>query len=74
MQLFVTSRVDKNQVALIYTAFSVMDAIGALAGSPMLAVSFSAGLKMEGLFFGLPLLVAGALFAFASSGIWVLTA
>lgn len=67
-----TSRVEKDQVAILYTALSIVDAIGALAGAPILAASFSAGLSLKGVLSGLPFLVAGGIYALAGSGIWAL--
>jgi hypothetical protein len=61
-------------VALLYTTISLIDPIGGLAGGPLLAASFSAGLKIGGPFTGLPFLFAAGIYFLTGSGIWSLTA
>ena len=44
----------KDQIALLYSAFSVMDAVGGLVGSPVIALADSAGLRLGGVWESLP--------------------
>lgn len=71
VQLWLTSRVDRAQIAVLYSTTSLVSAVGGLAEAPLLAFTFSAGLDMVGFGAGLPFLVAGGIFTVSSIGIWI---
>ena len=62
----------KDQIALLYSAFSVMDAVGGLVGSPVIALADSAGLRLGGVWGSLPFFVAAGAYMLTGGGIWVL--
>ena len=70
VQLWLTSRVERAQIAVLYSTISLVSSVGGLTEEPLLAFTFSAGLDMVGAGSGLPFLVAAGIFAVSSLGIW----
>jgi len=65
------SRVEQTQIALLYSAMSVVGSIGGLAEAPLLAATFSTGLGLSGVWSGLSFFAAGGICAIASVGVWM---
>lgn len=59
---YATSLVLPEDVATLYASFAVIGIIGALATLPLIAVTFSLGLRIGGAGLGLPFFVSAALF------------
>ena len=57
-----SNQVEKDQVAKLFTAMTMIQLVGAMVGDPLLALSFSKGIEMGGGWLGLPYLLSGALF------------
>lgn len=66
-----TDLVDPTQVSRLYGVLAVMDTIGGMVSSPMVAGAFSSGLKRGGLWSGGGFLVAGV--AYAAAGLLTLS-
>ncbi|TKA57570.1 hypothetical protein B0A49_10577 [Cryomyces minteri] len=60
---FMTSLVESHHVARLYTVVSAVDTLGLMAGGPLAAGLFRAGLKVGGAWVGLPFAVLAGLFA-----------
>ncbi|KAK4987708.1 hypothetical protein LTR50_004456 [Elasticomyces elasticus] len=58
---FMTALIPANQVARLYTLISIVDTLGLMAGGPLLAGIFKAGLSAGGGLVGLPFLCIGIL-------------
>lgn len=61
----VTSMVEQKHLATIFTTISVLSSLGSLIGAPLLAYTFKQGLKLGGIWIGLPFLVATGCFMLA---------
>ncbi|KAG8415784.1 hypothetical protein J3458_009604 [Metarhizium acridum] len=61
----VTSMVEKRHLAALYTTISVLLYGGMLTGGPLFAGAFGWGLRMGGLWIGMPYLIACGCFALA---------
>lgn len=61
----VTSMVEKRHLAALYTTISVLLYGGMLTGEPLFAGAFGWGLRIGGLWIGMPYLVACGCFALA---------
>lgn len=70
LRSFLTSIVPRDDLALLYTMISFADSVGSLCASPVLALAFSAGLKVGGLLAGLPFLVAAFLYGISALSVW----
>lgn len=70
VQLWLTYRVERAQIAVLYSAISLVSSVGGLTEAPLLAFTFSAGLDLVGAGAGLPFLVAAGIFAVSSIGVW----
>ncbi|THV44931.1 hypothetical protein BGAL_0555g00050 [Botrytis galanthina] len=66
-----TDLVDPTQVSRLYGVLAVMDTIGGMASSPLVAGAFSSGLKRGGLWSGGGFLVAAV--AYAAAGLLTLS-
>ncbi|KAB8291654.1 hypothetical protein EYC80_006454 [Monilinia laxa] len=66
-----TDLVHPTQVSRLYGVLAVMDTIGGMISSPLVAAAFSSGLKKGGLWSGGGFLVAGT--AFAAAGLLTLS-
>ncbi|KAK1752305.1 major facilitator superfamily domain-containing protein [Echria macrotheca] len=62
----VTSMVPKKHLAALYTAISVLLYGGMLTGAPLLAAAFHWGLRIGGLWLGMPFFLACVCFSLAS--------
>lgn len=70
MRSLLTSLVPRKDTAVLLTLLAMFDGAGSMAGAPMLALSLSAGIKVGGIFMGLPFLVAAMLYVFSAVCIW----
>lgn len=61
----VTSMVEKKHLAALYTTISVLLYSGMLTGGPLFAGAFGWGLRLGGLWTGMPYLISGGCFALA---------
>ncbi|KAL7904151.1 putative MFS multidrug transporter [Trichoderma velutinum] len=61
----VTSMVGKRHLAALYTTISVLLYSGMLTGGPLFAVAFGWGLRLGGLWIGMPYLISCGCFALA---------
>lgn len=55
--LFLTSRVEKDNIGLLYSTIAVIMTIGGIVGGPIYGGLFSLGLKLSGPWLGLPFFV-----------------
>lgn len=72
LRSFMTSLVPRDDTALLFALVGVFDSIGSLAGAPLLSLSFSAGIKMGGIWIGLPFFCAAAIYGLSGISIWML--
>lgn len=63
LEAFLASAVRPDQMATLYVAISVVDTLGLMLCSPLLAVTFAQGLHRGGAWIGLPFLSMAALYA-----------
>lgn len=61
--------VEPDQMATLYSAFSFVDAIGGLIGPPAIALSYSRGILLGGLWSSLPFLSAAVAYLILGGGI-----
>jgi len=66
LRSLLTSIVEKKHYATLFNSIGVLENIGKLLAGPLLAKSFRAGLELDGVWIGLPFMVAGILFAVAT--------
>jgi hypothetical protein len=69
-----TSLVPRDETALLFTMIGVFESIGALIGSPLLALAFSAGISKGGILTGLPFYCAAVIYGMSGLSIWWLKA
>lgn len=74
IQSYITSLVEPSQTGILYTLVSILDGTGAIIAAALLSSTFSKGIKLGGVWQGLPFLVAACLYALASVGVWMLWA
>lgn len=72
IQLLASSGMAPDQIAMLYSAFSFVDAIGGLVGPPVIASSYSIGLTLGGIWPSLPFFVAAVTYILTGAGIWTL--
>lgn len=72
-QLFLASRVEKDQLGLLYTVTATISAIGGIFGAPLIAQTLNLGLKLSGIWLGLPFFVGTGVYALSSIGVWSLS-
>lgn len=70
IQSFITSLIDQNQIGSLYTIISIIDVIGSMAASALLAGTFAKGIQLGGMALGLPFLVSAGLYAISGLGVW----
>jgi hypothetical protein len=63
---FITSLVEQKRLGALYTAIATISYAGILVGSPLLAASFSWGMRLGDFWSGLPFLIASGLFTLAT--------
>lgn len=61
LRSFLTSLVPTNHIARVFSFLSVVDILGAMSGSPLLAGLFKRGLALGGIWIGLPFYFTGLL-------------
>ncbi|OOF96619.1 hypothetical protein ASPCADRAFT_129694 [Aspergillus carbonarius ITEM 5010] len=61
VQSYLTGAVPPENIALLYTSITVLDALGSLAAAPLLAYTLAAGIQAGGMAMGLPFLFAAGL-------------
>lgn len=71
MRSLLTDLVQPTQFSRLYGALAVMNGIGGMVSSPLVAAAFSSGLKKGGLWSGGGFLVAGI--AYAAAGLLTLS-
>lgn len=69
-----TKLVPKHEIGLLYTIMAILDSIGALASTPLLAYSFSYGLSKGGLLIGLPFFIVATMYCVSGVSGWSLEA
>ncbi len=67
---FLTSLVPEDEIALLYTLFSLFAAIGGLSGAPLLSYSFSLAISLGGWLLGLPFFLATVMYALCAVFVW----
>jgi hypothetical protein len=67
--LFLTSRVEKDKVGILYSIIAVIMTIGGIIGGPIFGWSFSLGLKFSGSYLGLPFFIAASIYGLSALGI-----
>jgi len=72
LRSFLTSLVPRDEIALLFTMISVFESVGALVGSPLLALAFSTGIHKGGVMTGLPFFCAAIIYAVSALSIWSL--
>ncbi|RAK99824.1 MFS general substrate transporter [Aspergillus ibericus CBS 121593] len=70
VQSYVTGTVSPENIPLLYTSITVLDALGSLAAAPLMAYMLAIGIQMGGMAIGLPFLLAAALYAASGVGVW----
>jgi hypothetical protein len=60
------SGVESTHLGAVFNAAGVLESIGALVAGPLLAISFRVGLRLEGIWIGLPFMAAAGLFSVAT--------
>ncbi|KAJ5108505.1 MFS general substrate transporter [Penicillium angulare] len=63
---FVTSVVRPDRVATLYSSAAALTSVGSVVSGPLLAYSFRLGLSLGPSWFGLPFLLAGAIYLLGS--------
>lgn len=67
LRSFLTGLVEPNRVAELYTIIGVVDTLGLMLGGPLLAWLFQRGMKLGGMFVGLPFVALGLIYAVVAS-------
>ena len=62
LRSFLTSLVPRDEMALLFTMIGVFESVGALVGSPLLALAFSTGIRKGGVMTGLPFFCAAIIY------------
>lgn len=66
-----TALTDAPHRSLVFSIMGTLDIIGTLIGGPLWPAIYHVGLRMGGLYIGLPFLVAAALFALVFASVEV---
>jgi len=69
-----TSLVPRNEIGLLYTIMAMIDSIGALSATPLLAYSFAYGLSKGGMLIGLPFFIVAGMYCISGISVWSLKA
>lgn len=72
LRSFLTSLVPSDEMALLFTMIGVFESVGALVGSPLLALAFSTGIRRGGIMTGLPFFCAAIIYGVSALSIWSL--
>jgi hypothetical protein len=65
-----TSLVEPHHIGTLYTLIAVCETTGTMVAGPLLSTSFSWGLKLGGLWVGMPFMVVGCLYSIATLIVW----
>ena len=65
---------ESDQLVTLYAAFSFVDAIGGFIGPPAIALSYSSGILLGGIWSALPFLVVAAAYLLCGGGMLFLEA
>jgi len=69
LRSIITSSISPTDISIVYSVFTILHVLsGSLAG-PLYSGTFSAGMKLGGVWLGLPFLVGGGLALLALGGI-----
>ncbi|PYH35598.1 MFS general substrate transporter [Aspergillus neoniger CBS 115656] len=71
VQSYLTGAIPPENVTLLYTSITVLDALGSLAAAPLMAYMLSLGIKTGGMAMGLPFFLAAILYAVSGAGVWL---
>ncbi len=61
MRSLMTSLIS-NDIAMLYTMISMFEILGTIAANPLLSAAFRMGLRLGGVWIGLPYMIAGLLY------------
>ncbi|RDW94397.1 hypothetical protein BP5796_00160 [Coleophoma crateriformis] len=67
------SMVEPHHIGTLFNTISLLQTAGSIIAGPLLANTFKLGLKMDGIWIGLPFMIAGCLLSFAAVVIWSIT-
>ncbi|RDW89025.1 hypothetical protein BP6252_01057 [Coleophoma cylindrospora] len=67
------SMVEPHHIGTLFNTISLLQTAGSIIAGPLLANTFKLGLKLDGIWIGLPFMVAGCLLSFAAVVIWTIT-
>jgi hypothetical protein len=67
----ITTLVDKEHVARLYSAIAIVEVISALVASPTLATLYEVGLRWKGAWIGLPFYGLAVICLCGGAGVWV---
>ncbi|PYI07462.1 MFS general substrate transporter [Aspergillus sclerotiicarbonarius CBS 121057] len=70
IQSYLTGAVPPENITLLYTSITVLDALGSLAAAPLMAYMLAIGIQAGGMAIGLPFVLAAALYALVGVGVW----
>lgn len=70
VQSFATAYVSPAHVSILYVAFGMANTLGSLIAAPLLALTFSLGLRLGGNWMGLPFWVSGLLYVAVGACVW----
>ena len=70
MRAFLTSFVQDDRITILYTTMALIEGLASLVASPLLGLTFSAGINLGGLGIALPFFLAAALYFLAGVGVW----
>ncbi|GKZ27451.1 hypothetical protein AbraIFM66951_005296 [Aspergillus brasiliensis] len=71
VQSYLTGAIPPENVTLLYTSITVLDALGSLAAAPLMAYMLSMGIEAGGFAMGLPFFLAAVLYAVSGAGVWL---
>jgi hypothetical protein len=72
VRAFLTGLVDSSRITTLFTAIAVIGSVASMAVSPLLGLTFSAGIGIGGMAIGLPFFVAAAVYVVGAVGLWVI--
>ena len=72
MRAFLTSLVPGNNITTLYTTMALIEGTASIAASPLIGLTFAAGINIGGLGLGLPFFIAAGLYTVAGIGVWLI--
>ena len=70
LRALITTQVDREHVARLYAAVSIVETSSSVLASPILATVYSMGLKWKGAWIGLPFFVVSVICFVGGCGLW----